>query len=112
LYAEFRGSFVVSGICLLDAVLVFGEWKLLIINVLIRAIPKQLGQFREAKYRKEIWKVGFEVSSTLKMEAICSSETSVDTQRTTRRHIAEDDTPDMESICNLVQLAAFQSRVK
>jgi hypothetical protein len=31
-------------------------------------------------------------SSTLKMEAICSSETSVDTQRTTRRHIPEDDT--------------------
>jgi hypothetical protein len=32
------------------------------------------------------------LSSTLKMEAICSSETSVETQRTTRRHIAEDDT--------------------
>jgi hypothetical protein len=32
------------------------------------------------------------VSSTLKMEAICSSETSVETQRTTRRHIPEDDT--------------------
>jgi hypothetical protein len=31
-------------------------------------------------------------SSTLKMEAICSSETSVETQRTTRRHIPEDDT--------------------
>jgi hypothetical protein len=30
-------------------------------------------------------------SSTLKMEAICSSETSVDTLRTTR-HIPEDDT--------------------
>jgi hypothetical protein len=32
------------------------------------------------------------VSSTLKMEAICSSETSVNTQRTTRRYIPEDDT--------------------
>jgi hypothetical protein len=32
------------------------------------------------------------ISSTLKMEAISSSETSVDTQRTTRRHIPEDDT--------------------
>jgi hypothetical protein len=32
------------------------------------------------------------ISSTLKMEAICSSETSVDTQRTTRRYIPEDDT--------------------
>jgi hypothetical protein len=31
-------------------------------------------------------------SSTLKIEALCSSETSVATQRTTRRHIPEDDT--------------------
>jgi hypothetical protein len=31
-------------------------------------------------------------SSTLKMEAICSSETSDDTQRTTRRYIPEADT--------------------
>jgi hypothetical protein len=29
---------------------------------------------------------------TLKMEAICSSVTSVENQRTARRHIAEDDT--------------------
>jgi hypothetical protein len=32
------------------------------------------------------------ISSTLKMEAIYSSETSVVTQPTTRRHIPEDDT--------------------
>jgi hypothetical protein len=32
------------------------------------------------------------ISSTLKMEAICSSETSVATQQTTRRHIPEDNT--------------------
>jgi hypothetical protein len=32
------------------------------------------------------------LSSTLKMEALCSSETSVATQLTTRRHIPEDDT--------------------
>jgi hypothetical protein len=32
------------------------------------------------------------ISSTLKMEAICSSETSVATQQTTLRHILEDDT--------------------
>jgi hypothetical protein len=32
------------------------------------------------------------ISSTLKMEAIRSSETSVETQRTTRRNIPEDDT--------------------
>jgi hypothetical protein len=30
------------------------------------------------------------ISSTLKMEAICSSDTSVDTQRTKRRYIPED----------------------
>jgi hypothetical protein len=35
------------------------------------------------------WKI---ISSTLKMEAICSSETSVTNQETTRRHIPEDDT--------------------
>jgi hypothetical protein len=32
------------------------------------------------------------ISLTLKMEAICSSEKSVETQRTTRRHISEDGT--------------------
>jgi hypothetical protein len=32
------------------------------------------------------------IFSTLKMEAICSSETSVDSQRTTRRYIPEDST--------------------
>jgi hypothetical protein len=32
------------------------------------------------------------ISSTLKMEAMCFSETSVATQQTTRRHIPEDDT--------------------
>jgi hypothetical protein len=31
------------------------------------------------------------IYSTMKMEAICSSETSVVTQQTTRRHIPEDD---------------------
>jgi hypothetical protein len=35
---------------------------------------------------------GSAYSSTLKMEAICSSETSVDFQRTTWRDIAEDST--------------------
>jgi hypothetical protein len=35
------------------------------------------------------------ISSTLKMEAICSSESSVDTQQTTWRHIPEDDTLQM-----------------
>jgi hypothetical protein len=32
------------------------------------------------------------ISLTLTMEAICSSETSIDTQRTTLRYIPEDDT--------------------
>jgi hypothetical protein len=32
------------------------------------------------------------ISSTLKMEVICSCETSVETQRATRRHIPDDDT--------------------
>jgi hypothetical protein len=32
------------------------------------------------------------IPSNLKMEAICSSETSVATQQTTRHHIPEDDT--------------------
>jgi hypothetical protein len=31
------------------------------------------------------------ISSTLKMEAICSSETSAETQGTRKRHIPEDD---------------------
>jgi hypothetical protein len=31
------------------------------------------------------------ISSTPKMEAICSSETSVETRRTTRRHIPEEE---------------------
>jgi hypothetical protein len=39
-------------------------------------------------------KLGFllKFSSNLKMEAICSSETSVESQQTTRRHIPEEDT--------------------
>jgi hypothetical protein len=37
------------------------------------------------------WQVEL-ISSTLKMEAICSSETSVETKQTTRRHIPEGDT--------------------
>jgi hypothetical protein len=32
-------------------------------------------------------------SSTLKMEAVCSSETSIDFQRTTRRYIPDNSTP-------------------
>jgi hypothetical protein len=35
-------------------------------------------------------------SSTLKIEATCSSETSVDFQQTTRRYIPEDTTPQLK----------------
>jgi hypothetical protein len=40
--------------------------------------------------------------STLKMEAICSSETSVDSQQTTRRYIPEDGT-----LHNIIMVAKF-----
>jgi hypothetical protein len=38
------------------------------------------------------WFLAEIISSTLKMEAACSSETLVHTQRTTRHYIPEDDT--------------------
>jgi hypothetical protein len=38
------------------------------------------------------WFLAELISSTLKMEAMCSSETSADTQRPTRRYIPEDNT--------------------
>jgi hypothetical protein len=46
----------------------------------------------EACHLLAFWFFAELISSTLKMEAICSSETSVETRRTTRRHIPEDDT--------------------
>jgi hypothetical protein len=49
--------------------------------------------------------------STLKMEAICSSETSVETQRTTRRHIPEDDTLQDKWGSTLKSLVRFLTRV-
>jgi hypothetical protein len=39
---------------------------------------------------------------SLKMEAICFSETWVETERTTRRHIPEDDTPQNHRCANLI----------
>jgi hypothetical protein len=44
------------------------------------------------------------ISSTVKMEAICSSETSVETPRTTRRHIPEYDTLYKEDACEFCAL--------
>jgi hypothetical protein len=43
---------------------------------------------------------------TLKMEAICSSETSVATQQTTRRHIPEDDTLQVRKYTHGVTITA------
>jgi hypothetical protein len=48
--------------------------------------------FRLADYSACLLDFAELISSSLKMEAICSSETSVVTRRTTRRHISEDDT--------------------
>jgi hypothetical protein len=47
------------------------------------------------------------VSSTLKMEAISSSETSGATQRIARRHIPEDDTPHNHRCENLKSYKVF-----
>jgi hypothetical protein len=49
--------------------------------------------------------------STLKIEAICSSETSVDTQRTTRRYILEDGTLHNHHCENLKSRTMEPSRV-
>jgi hypothetical protein len=44
------------------------------------------------------------VYSTLELEATCSSETSVETQRTTRRHVPEDDTLHLdEKLMNITE---------
>jgi hypothetical protein len=53
-------------------------------------VKKQVQQTREQPLLALLF--AEPVSSTLKMEAISSSETSVEPQRTTRRHIPEDDT--------------------
>jgi hypothetical protein len=44
------------------------------------------------------------------MEAICSSETSVETQRTARRHIAEDDTLQIKQVLRIVKLFFMQHK--
>jgi hypothetical protein len=49
----------------------------------------------------------WQAASTLKTEAICSSETSVDPQRTTRRHIPEDDTLYSSNIVICVYITVF-----
>jgi hypothetical protein len=49
-------------------------------------------QHRMRKWLLARWFLPELISSTLKMKAICSSETPVDTQRTTRRYIPEDGT--------------------
>jgi hypothetical protein len=48
--------------------------------------------FHSGGYEEQASWLLLKFSSTLKMEAICSSETSVASQQTTWRHIPEDDT--------------------
>jgi hypothetical protein len=55
------------------------------------------GGYEEWKHLLAHW-FAEPISSTLKMEVIFSSETSVETQRTTRRHIPEDNTQLTNSI--------------
>jgi hypothetical protein len=50
--------------------------------------------------------VSYSASSTLKMEATCSSETSADFQRTTRRYIPQDNTLH-EIKCSTLQQKEF-----
>jgi hypothetical protein len=57
--------------------------------------------------RKNIHILGGNYSSTLKMEAIRSSETSGTTLRTTRRHIPEDDTLQNHRCENLKSYIVF-----
>jgi hypothetical protein len=53
--------------------------------------------------RESRWQAGELIFSTLKMEAICSSETSVDTQRTARHCIPEE--------CTLQTVKYFIARI-
>jgi hypothetical protein len=50
------------------------------------------------------------ISSTLTMEAICSSETSVATQQTTRRHIPEDDTLPVKNECLYIKVSEIPAK--
>jgi hypothetical protein len=56
------------------------------------------------------WFLAELISSTLKMEAICSSETSVNTQRITRRYIPEDDT--LHNVLNVSSARTLGSWVR
>jgi hypothetical protein len=53
------------------------------------------------------WFLAQLIFSTFKMEAICSSETSVDTQRITRRYIPEDGTLQFVTYCLLMEKRSF-----
>jgi hypothetical protein len=48
------------------------------------------------------WFLAKIIPSTMKMEAICSSETSVDTQRTTRLYI-----PEVDNLISVIQIVEF-----
>jgi hypothetical protein len=80
-------------------------------------------QGRKYKFSKKLachllsrWFLAKLIFSTLKMEAICSSETSVDTRRTTRRYIAGKCTLQqnyfLQQLCSFVfEGAGFISRL-
>jgi hypothetical protein len=74
-------------------------------------------QDRKNKLSKSFVHAGFLLGlfSTLKMEAICSSETSVDVQRTTRRYIPEDSTLHdhrCENLKSNMETISFQKRIR
>jgi hypothetical protein len=52
--------------------------------------------------REGRWFLAQLIFSALKMEAICSSEKSVDTQRTTRRYTPEDGTLQQSNIIHIL----------
>jgi hypothetical protein len=57
-----------------------------------RRISRARNQQSSASRLLACWFLAELIFSNLKMESICSSKTSVDTQRTTRRYNPEDDT--------------------
>jgi hypothetical protein len=62
---------------------------------------------RQACHLLACWFFAEFISSTLKIKAMCSSEKSVETQRTTLRHIPEDDTLHYHSCENLKSYLLF-----
>jgi hypothetical protein len=85
-----RFIFVMETVCFLWGMIWVGFEVLTAETIKSRRIRRARNQ-GESRWRTELVSCS-DYFSTLKMEAICSSETSVETQRTTRRYIPEDDT--------------------